>query len=1397
MGAGGAWRGSSKRANGSIAEAAPAPIAPHTIRHLRPRHLILAAAVFLALHVAHDLVSFGGDSFDSFFSLWYQPVGFLGCGLATLWRAASARGERLPWALLGSGLVMYAAGSVYFNLEYGNNPSPPFPSLADGLWLALYPLCFAAAALLVRKHFRHVGITVWLDGVIGATVVAALAAAVVFEPVFALTVDNGAVSIARLAYPLGDLICLGFVVIVLGLSDRRRAASWALLGSGFALLAVGDSVYVVEAARGEWAPGGLLDLPYAAATMLLAAAAWVAPRDDHVAADTAPSRVLLPAGFAMAAVGLTAYGVVEDLNAVASVLTLLALLAVVCRFGLTLRWLTRQHIDLAAQAATDPLTGLANHRRLHERLAEEVERGRREGTGVSVVALDIDHFKAINDTYGHSEGDLALKAIAKVLTAQARSYDLVGRIGGEEFALVLPGVDPAGAHAVAERCRRSLTKLSVHGAGVSCSAGVASYPRDDPEGHRLLELADGALYWAKRSGRAQVRTYDPREVILLSGAEQQAQVREVLDSASALTPIFQPIVELATGRIGGYEALTRFPHTEPVRPPDQWFAQARRCGLGPALEARAIAVSLAVPDRPAGTFLSLNVSPSALLSSEVASVLPRDLSEIVIELTEDELFASDEALDAHVAGLRARGARIAVDDAGAGYAGLQQLIRIRPDILKLDRSLVSGLHEDGSKIALLEALSTFATTTGAAVCGEGIEHVEELRMLSRFDVTYAQGYVLARPAPAWPGIATDVAGEVTSKARWGMRLAAPPATGDGTAVSLGEVSGALARVRSREDLNAAVRLIERLTHSDAVVVSRVLREERCVQTLSEHDWSPTGELFSYEEYPTTGSVIVNQVLGQVIHGDPAADPAELRVLDRDGFGAVLLAPVVVRAETVGLLELYRHTPQPWTTTEIDRARVLAHQLGSVVASLLGRSGEDLLDVVNLEQVGTPAAPGGQPRRDADLVSLLGQPLLHRGGCTVLEQVEGVRGLVAHGSRDSPEERAAAHHSGVGAQREHGSPRPVGGHQPRGVARPCRTYDRLQAQLVHGAHGPERDRVVLVAGLRAALGQPAPVGQLTLSGLRDLGHHVHRLHRVVAHRRLLGEHHGVGPVEDRVGHVRHLRPGGPGGADHRLEHLGGGDGRHGLAPRQHQQALLHQRNVLDRQLDAQVAAGDHDRVGRVDDVLRRSGCLGLLDLGDQRDLAALREQVLAHRLEVVRAAHEGERQQIHSHLQTRVDQAQVIGADGGQGGGHVGQVEPLSRGHGTPHLDLGHHVLGRGGPDPQPDRSVGQVDHVAGLHELTQAVPRHRQAFRVALHGAGRENEGRARAHLGHPAGHRADAQLRPRHVAENRNPLAHLVRSRPDAPAGLRMRVRVSVREVEPGHVHALLDHALEHGGLA
>ena len=894
-----------------------------------PPRLILGAAVALVGPCAVNLtVGLGGGGLEDAFALWFMPAAFAGSGLATLVRGRALGRPGLPWLVLGAGLLSYAAGNVWFNLVHVGDPSPPFPSVADGLWLLLYPLAWTAMAMLVRQRYANVSASAWLDGSIGALVVGSFAAAFIFEPIFDVTVSHGAASVARLGYPLGDLVALGLVVVVWCVSGRATERFWILLGAGFALLALADGTYVVKAGTGTWMPGEFTDLVWAVGTMLMAAAAWAVPAEVRVHRRPAPIRVLAPCAFALAAVGLTAYGVVSMLNPLAVTLTLATLLAVVVRFGLALAWLTRQRADLADQAATDPLTGLANHRALHERLGEELSRALRKGHPLSVVALDLDHFKAINDTYGHSEGDEVLLRIAGALRDQMRAYDVVGRIGGEEFALVLPDAGPAEAVAIAERCRAALAGVVVHGDAVSCSAGVASYPADGPDGHRLLEMADGALYQAKQAGRDQVRRYDPREVVLLSSAEQQAQVRAVLEDPEAITIVFQPIVELATGRIAGYEALSRFARATPVRPPDVWFAQARRCGLGNALEARAIERALAVGGRPEGTFLTLNVSPAGIHSPEVAGVLPADLTGLVLELTENELFTADPALDAALAALRERGARIAVDDAGAGYAGLQQLIRVKPDILQLDRSLVQGLHLDASKTALLESLARFASTTGAAVCAEGTEEIDELRALARFDVAYAQGYALGRPGPPWAGIAEDVAGEVASEERWGMRVVAPAAGG---AVSFGHVADVLARMRTRADLHDAVALIRRLTQAQEIAISSVVPGERCIETLHDLSFIATGERFSYDDYPTTGRVLEHQTLGQIVAGDPAADPAEVQLLLDAGFAAVLLVPVISRAETVGLLELYRVDARPWTASEIDQARMLAHHLGAAIA----------------------------------------------------------------------------------------------------------------------------------------------------------------------------------------------------------------------------------------------------------------------------------------------------------------------------------------------------------------------------------------------------------------------------------------------------------------------------------
>ena len=238
------------------------------------------------------------------------------------------------------------------------------------------------------------------------------------------------------------------------------------------------------------------------------------------------------------------------------------------------------------------------------------------------------------------------------------------------------------------------------------------------------------------------------------------------------------MVELATGRVGGYEALARIDGEPCARPGRVVRAGAPRRASGAELEALALRAALAVPGRPDGHVPGPQRLARARCSPPpVRAALPaRPHRRSSIELTEHELFGADGELEAELAALRARGARVALDDAGAGYAGLQQIIRVAPDILKLDRALVHGAHADASRQALLEALIGFAGTTGAAVCAEGVEDLDDLRALVALDVTYAQGYgARAARRRRGPALEPRPTASATAEIRAGLRVAAAAA----------------------------------------------------------------------------------------------------------------------------------------------------------------------------------------------------------------------------------------------------------------------------------------------------------------------------------------------------------------------------------------------------------------------------------------------------------------------------------------------------------------------------------------------------------------------------------------------------------------------------------------------
>ena len=404
----------------------------------------------------------------------------------------------------------------------------------------------------------------------------------------------------------------------------------------------------------------------------------------------------------------------------------------------------------------DPLTELPNHRRFQEALAEEYDRARSAGRPFAVVLLDIDEFKRTNEARGHPYGDELLGAAASGLGAAMRNLGVVARVGGDEFGVVLPDADASRAFALAEAARTAVEQAAPVSGTLRCSAGVAAYPEDAKSAGALLQLAAGALTWAKESGRGRVRRYDPEHVFVVTD-EQREDFAALIARPQAVRPAFQPIVAMASGEPVGYEALARF-DGKPGLPPSWWFSQAHRFGLGAALEAESARAALAAPSRPAGTFLSINLSPSALASAEVAQQLPADLRGLVIEITEEERVLDVEGLQRDLEPLRARGARIAVDDAGEGYAGLQQVMSMRADIIKLDRALVADVNTDPAKVALIGSLVHFARSTGAAICAEGIETLDELRVLIHLGVAHGQGWALGRPGAPWPRVNGEAAG---------------------------------------------------------------------------------------------------------------------------------------------------------------------------------------------------------------------------------------------------------------------------------------------------------------------------------------------------------------------------------------------------------------------------------------------------------------------------------------------------------------------------------------------------------------------------------------------------------------------------------------------------------------
>ena len=433
----------------------------------------------------------------------------------------------------------------------------------------------------------------------------------------------------------------------------------------------------------------------------------------------------------------------------------LALVATMCTLTARNHW--RQHERQAALVGrldqmvyTDSLTGCLNHRAFHERLRSAVDDALRTERPLSLAIADIDEFRFINDARGHPHGDIVLQRVGESLRAVARESDVIARIGGEEFAILLPDTTLEQAGRIAERLRAHVGNLQlVH--PVTISIGVSSLPAPAGSVAALLEQADAGVYAAKRSGRDRVVVHGTSGLATPASPDDGVRARvERVITDRLIRARYQPIVSMADGQILGYEALARIDGSNLA--PDRWLAMAERAGLRGDMEAAMWDAAIAGGWDIDG-LLFLNASPLALLTGALWRCRNRLPSGVVIEVSEQHAITDYQALARTLSEWAdAVGTQVAVDDMGSGHANLRHVLNLAPRFLKLDRSLIEGLDVHSARLALVGSMVAFAESTGALLIAEGIETPAEAEAVRAAGVAYGQGYLFARPEPSPPPV---------------------------------------------------------------------------------------------------------------------------------------------------------------------------------------------------------------------------------------------------------------------------------------------------------------------------------------------------------------------------------------------------------------------------------------------------------------------------------------------------------------------------------------------------------------------------------------------------------------------------------------------------------------------
>ncbi len=701
-------------------------------------------------------------------------------------------GSVVPF-LIGCSILSYIIGQIIWMLnENVLHVAVLFPSWADVGYLAAYPLALLAILFLPRQRRSPTSRTrIAFDAVI------AMIGVVTFSWYFVLgpsMMHADASMLGRLVgaiYPLCTLVLI-FSLILLTVRNNQRAMRPVtyILFVAFAILTIANTIYNFQQLHNNYSTGGLIDLGWPLGFLLLGLAArgiYLLPQpqatveakdNKRTAEQNTHWQILIPYAW-VPTLGILLFFIWRSgdhstlvMGVVAGAVVLLSL--ILARQVVAVRELHAMYVNndaletankqLEIQATHDALTGLPNRSFLQKRLEQEAQIAFESSIPAALLLLDLDRFKEVNDTLGHTVGDALLQKIGMRLQSHLRPTDLIARLGGDEFAILLPATDAEGAVQTARTLIGVLDMpilVDGHAFSIGGSIGIALTPEHGFDVTTLLRCADVAMYVAKRSqsGHAEyspkIDQHSPYKLALMS------ELRQAI-ADNRLLVHYQPKVSFSIGRIVGVEALLRWPH--PVHgliPPEDFIPLAERTGLiGPltrwVLE-RAIRQCRDWEQDGLPMNVAVNLSTHTLYDPKLLSIVTNLLhlyevapNQLTLEITESMLMEEPERAQIVLADLRSLGVSIAIDDFGTGYSSLAYLKRLRIDEVKIDRAFVHGLgiDADPADAAIVQAMVAMARPLQCVVVAEGVESAEAWTFLQELGCDLAQGYYCSRPLPA-------------------------------------------------------------------------------------------------------------------------------------------------------------------------------------------------------------------------------------------------------------------------------------------------------------------------------------------------------------------------------------------------------------------------------------------------------------------------------------------------------------------------------------------------------------------------------------------------------------------------------------------------------------------------